>query len=766
MSSSIFGSVVLRSEDPRFVRGEGRYVANLPLEGALHAVFVRSMMPHARLNGVDTSAAAAMPGVAAVRTANDLEGVSPIPASGNIADLFAMPVLAVDRVRYAGEAIAVVLAETIEQAVDAAELVAVDYDPLPAVVGFDAALAVGSPALFPEHGSNVCDVLDIDVAPDREATDPLLGAEVIARGTFVNQRLAPVPMETNAFAARPEPGGGLTVWASTQIPFDVRDDLADAFGLRRDQVRCIAPDVGGGFGAKLVVYPEYFVLAGAALDLGRPVRWTQPRAESMTAITHGRAQRQVVELGATRDGTIVGMRVHLTQDLGAYPIGGYLVATTAEMVAGVYRIPRIAVHAESIVTNATPIQAYRGAGRPEATALIERAIDLLANELSMDPVLVRRRNLIGTEAFPYDTGLGPVYDSGDYGRALDLVLELADIDDLRSQRDERRVRGDRLQLGIGVSTYVEITAFAGKEFGGVQVHPDGSVTVLAGTSSHGQGHETAFAQLVSGLLGVPFAAVEVVHSDTGRVPKGDGTYASRSLQLAGSALWEQSGRVIERAKALAADELEVEQDDIVFSDGAFGVAGAPDRSLSWAELATVASDGSREGSEQGLAASGVFRQSDSTFPFGAHLALVEVDTETGDVRLRRHVAVDDCGRILNPMLVDGQVHGGLAQGIAQALFEEVVYDDDGNPLTATLSTYAMASAAELVSFENAHTETPTPHNPLGVKGIGEAATIGSTPAVQNAVVDALARFGVKHLDMPASPERVWRAIQAKRTAGA
>ena len=637
-------------------------MANLPLEGALHAVFVRSMMAHATLNGVDTASAGAMPGVVAVRTAIDLGDMAPIPASGNIADLFAMPVLASDQVRYAGEPIAVVLAETLEQAVDAAELVAVDYEPLPAVVGFGAALAEDAPLLFPDHGSNVCDVLHVE-AEDRETESLFADADVVARGTFVNQRLAPVPMETNAFAARPETDGGLTVWASTQIPFDVRDDLAETLGLRRDQVRCIAPDVGGGFGAKLVVYPEYFVLAQAAMALGRSVRWAQPRSESMTAMTHGRAQRQEVELGATRDGSIVGLRVHLTQDLGAYPLGGYLVATTAEMATGVYRIPKVETTGESIVTNTTPVQAYRGAGRPEATALIQRAIDLLALELSMDPLELRRRNLIAPDAFPYDTGLGPVYDSGDYGRALDVAVEIADVPALRAQQEQRRTRGDRLQLGIGVSTYVEITAFSGKEFGGVEVHPDGSVTVLAGTSSHGQGHETAFAQLVSGLLGVPFSDVEVVHSDTGRVPKGDGTYASRSLQLAGSALWEQSTSVIERAKALAAHELEVAEDDIVFADGVFGVAGAPDRSMSWADVATVANDRSGpEGTDGGLAASGVFRQPDSTFPFGAHLAVVEVDTETGDVRLVRHVAVDDCGRILNPLLVDGQVHGGLAQG--------------------------------------------------------------------------------------------------------
>lgn len=745
---------MLRSEDPRFLRGEGRYLANLPLEGALHAVFVRSMMGHAGLNGVDAAAAARMPGVEAVWSAADVEGLPQIPPSGNVPELFAMPLLASERVRYVGEAVAVVLARTLEQAVDAAELVAVDYDPLPAVVGFDAALADDGELLFPAHGSNVCDVLD-EERPESRGDDVLADAEVVVRGTFVNQRLAPVPMEPNAFAARPEEGGGLTVWASTQIPFDVRDDIAEALGLRREQVRAIAPDVGGGFGAKLVVYPEFVVLAKAALDLGVPVRWAQSRSESMTALTHGRAQRQRVAIGATRDGTITGLQVHLTQDLGAYPIGAYLAVTTAEMAGGVYRIPSIDVRGESIVTNASPVQAYRGAGRPEATALIERAIDLLAAELDMDPVALRRRNLIEPDAFPYDTGLGPVYDSGEYARALDTVLGLAGYEDLRAEQARRRSAGGPIRLGIGISTYVETTAFAGKEWGSVEVHDDGTVTALTGSSSHGQGHETAFAQLVSGALGVGFDSVTVVHSDTAKVKMGNGTYASRSLQLGGSALWEQSLAVIDEATRLAAEDLEVAIDDVALADGVFGVVGAPDRHRSWSQVAQLA-----RAAGGALSSEGRFAQRESTYPFGAHIAVVEVDTGTGDARLVRHVSVDDCGRILNPMLVQGQVHGGLAQGIAQALYEEVVYDEQGNPLTSTLSTYAMPSAAELPAFENASTQTPTPHNPLGVKGIGEAATIGSTPAVQNAVIDALSDLGVRHLDLPLSPERIWRALRA------
>ncbi len=757
MTSSIFGSVVLRSEDPRFVRGEGRYVENIPIAGALRAVFVRSMMAHARIVAVDAKAARSMPGVAAVYTARDL-ALAPQPPSGNVPPAFARPVLAEDVVRFVGEPIAVVIAETREQADDAAELVIVDYDPLPAVVGVDAALSDDAPLLFPELGTNVCNEFGTD-----DRSDPLAGADVVVRRTIVNQRLAPAPMETNAFAAVPDrEAGGLRIWVSSQVPFDVRDDVAEAVGLARERVRCIAPDVGGGFGAKLRTYPEYVVVAVACLRLDRPVRWSETRNESMLGLTHGRGQRQEIELGAAHDGSLVGMRVRIVANMGAYPVGAYLAPTTLDMLSGVYRIPRIVCEGASVVTNATPISAYRGAGRPEATALVERAIDLLAVELGMDAVALRHRNLIGPDEFPHTTSVGMTYDTGDYRRALDEVLRLSKYDELRREQAGRRRRGDRLQLGIGVSTYVEITAFAGKEFGSVEVQEDGTVTVLTGISPQGQGHETALAQLASGVLGVPVASGRVIHSDTGLVRAGEGTWGSRSLQIGGSAVWERSNDVLRKARRLAAHALEAAEEDVVASNGRLGVAGAPDRGLAWADLALMAADPARlpDGVAPGLASSGTFAQNDATFPFGAHVAVVEVDLETGDARLVKHVAVDDCGRILNPMLVRGQVHGGLAQGIAQALYEGVEYDENGTPLTSSLATYAMPTAVELPSFENAHTETPTPLNPLGAKGIGEAATIGSTPAVQNAVVDALAHLGVRHVDMPATPERVWRALQA------
>jgi carbon-monoxide dehydrogenase large subunit len=755
MTKPIFGKAVLRTEDARFLLGRGRYVDDIALDRALRAVFVRSMMAHARVLSVDVSAAAEMPGVAAVLTAGDL-GLADQPPSGNVTGPFSRPVLATDTVRFVGEPIAVVLAETTEQGMDAAELVTVDYESVDAVIGADAALAEGAPLLFPEAGTNLAHEFS-----DRWDDDVLAGSDVVARGRFLNQRLAPVPMEPNVFAAVPEGDGRLTVWVSSQVPFDVRADLCDALGMEKDRIRVIAPDVGGGFGAKLQTYPEYLVCAAAALRFGRPVRWTEARSESMTNMTHGRAQVQEVELGAKRDGTLVGLRADIVADMGAYPIGAFLLPTTKMMLTGAYRIPATASRGRSVVTNATPVAPYRGAGRPEATALIERAMDLLAAELRMDPAELRRRNLVPPDAFPYRTAAGTTYDTGDYELALDEALRLAGYEDLRREQAERRARGDRVQLGIGLSTYVEMSGYA-SEFGGVEVDADGTVTVLTGTSPHGQGHETAFAQIASGILGVPFEEVHVIHSDTGVVPSGQGTYGSRSLQIGGSAVWEASEAVLVKAKRLAAHLLQVAEADVALQeDRRIGVAGMPGTAVTWGQLAAAAAEPSRlpEGMEPGLAASGKFKQKDSTFPFGTHVAVVEVDLETGEARPVRHVAVDDCGRILNPMLAEGQVHGGLAQGIAQALYEGVEYDELGTPMTGNLGSYLVPSAVELPTYVTAHTETPTPLNPLGAKGIGESATIGSVPAVQNAVIDALSHLGVRHLDMPLSPERVWRAIR-------
>lgn len=760
---SILGHPVKRTEDPRFLRGTALYTEDLPAEAALWAVFVRSLMPHAKVLGVETSEAAGMPGVAGVYTAADL-GLADMKPEGDAPKFTSRPILATERVRFAGEPIAVVLADTRAQAMDAAETVLVDYDPLPPVVDPFAAMEPGAPQLFDELVSNVL----VEHEPHSDP-DALAGAEVVVRARFVNPRVAPAPMETNGALAVPDPEtGGLTMWVPCQAPFWVRKDIARSLGLQREQVRIIAPAVGGGFGAKVGTYPEQTVVAALAHRLGRPVRYVESRSENMVAMTHGRDQIQDVELGATRDGVLTGLRVRIVADAGAYPFGGvFLPELTKMMACGVYRLEHVDFQSLCVATNKTPTDAYRGAGRPEAAAMIERAMDMLADELGMDPVELRRKNFIPPQDFPLETVTGGKYDVGEYERAMDEVLRLAGYEELRRQQAERRERGDAKQLGIGLATYVEVTGFGG-EFGSVEVHEDGTATVRTGISPHGQGHETALAQLVEGVLGIPMDRVTVLHSDTSLVPKGEGTMGSRSLQVGGSAVWNASRTVLDKAKRIAAHMLEASPEDIEqFDGGRFGVAGAPDTAVGWPVIARAAADGVRlpEGIELDLKAEGDFDAGGTTFPFGAHVAVVEVDVETGDVRLLRLVAVDDCGRILNPMLVDGQVHGGLAQGAAQALYEEVAYDEGGNPMTGSFMSYEFPSAAEFPSFETAHTETPTHMNPLGAKGIGESGTIGSTPAVQNAAVDAVSHLGVKHIDMPLTPERVWRAIQAAKAGG-
>ncbi len=752
-----------RREDPPLLTGTARYTDDLAVPGALQAVFVRAPLAHGRIEAVRVTAAVAMPGVVGVFTAADL-ALPPMPA-GTAPAAFARPVLADTTVRFLGEPVALVVAGTRAQALDAAEAVEVDYQPLEAVVDPLAALEADAPLLFPGHGSNLAK----QRAWPRPST-ALEGAEVVVRARFVNQRVAAAPMEPNAAVAVPDPErDALTLYVPCQAPFSVREVVADALGLAADRVRVVAPAVGGGFGARIATYPEQVAVAAVARRLGRPVRYVESRSESMLAMSHGRAQVQDVELGATRDGRLVGLRARLVGDGGAYPgEAAYLPGSTRLMASGVYRIPRIEVATACVATNTTPVAAYRGAGRPEATALLERAVDLLAAELAIDPAELRRRNLIPPDAFPYQTPTKARYDTGDYRAALDRVLEGAGYRELRAEQAERRRRGDRRQLGVGLAVYVEVTGF-GSEYGAVAVQPDGLVTVSTGTSPQGQGHETSFAQLVAATLGVAPEAVRVVHSDTALLPRGDGTMASRSLQVGGSAVLQAAELVMDKARALAAHLLEAPAEDVaVFPGEGLGVAGAPSTALAWSELAAAAADPRRRpgGMPPGLDAATDFTLQGSTYPFGAHLAVCEVDLETGLARALRHVAVDDAGRILNPLLAEGQVHGGIAQGIAQALFEEVRYDQAGNCLTGTLASYAMPSAADLPAFETLRTQTPTPLNPLGAKGIGESGAIGATPAVQNAVVDALAHLGVTHIDLPLTPERVWRAIQAAASGAA
>ncbi|MGH3629962.1 MAG: xanthine dehydrogenase family protein molybdopterin-binding subunit, partial [Sciscionella sp.] len=665
------------------------------------------------------------------------------------------PPLATDRVRFVGEAVAMVIAESDAAAADAVELVDVDYEPLPAAIGMEEALREGAELQFPELGSNLA-----AGARSPEEPDALADAEIVVRARMVNQRIAVLPLEGNAIAVDPagDAEHDLLVWVSTQMPHGFRNQLVKLFDLPTERVRVIAPHVGGAFGGKAGMLAEHTAVIGAARSLGRPLIWVETRSENLVSMPQGRAQIAYYELGLTRAGVITGLRARVLADSGAYAgLNGALVTNQTYLMAqGPYAIPKIAFDAAAALTNTTPVGAFRGAGRPEATAHLERIMDVAAAELELDPVELRRRNLLDPAAFPLRTVVGADYDVGDYDLPLREALRLADYPGLRAEQQRRRAAGDPVLLGIGVSVYVEITAGGGgSEFGSVRVHGDGAVTISAGTSAHGQGHATAFAMLASDALGIPMERISFVQSDTAAVPRGGGTGGSRSLQMAGPAVRAASDEVLEQARRHAAMLLEAALADVELTEsGEFGVRGVPSAVLTWTQVAAAAAAAGEE-----LYAGLDTRQDGATFPFGAHVSVVEVDTETGWVRPIRHVAVDDCGRILNPLLVQGQQHGGLAQGIAQALYEEVLFDSDGQPMTATLADYAMPSAADLLTFDVANTETPTPLNPLGAKGIGESATIGSTPAVQNAVVDALLHLGVRHIDLPCTPQRVWKAIK-------
>lgn len=758
-SSSILGRAVKRVEDPRFIRGEGGYLANRHVEGALHMVAVRSPIPHGRILSIDVEEALAAPGVVGVYTAATLETAPVPPPTRLVPRQCARPSIASDVVRFAGEVVAVVVAESAYLAADAANLVWADIDPLPAVADLYQAMADDAPLVFSELGTNVIHHRKPTPEPDLFAD-----ADVVVKGIFRNQRLAAVPMEANNALAYPTPEG-IELWAGSQDVFGHRRNVARSLGMEREAVRTRVPDMGGGFGAKFTTYPEQILVAALARKLGRPVRWQETRRDNLAAMYQGRDQWQHVEIGATTEGKIVGLKATVYQSTGAYPVfGTWMPTLTLMMACGVYDIPRVELEFISVATHTTPNDAYRGAGRPEATAMVERAVDLLAAKLVMDPVELRRRNFIDPDAFPFATPAGARYDSGDYAAALDRAIEMADYPALRHEQQRRRQSGDLLQLGIGVSTYVEITSSRGdEEWSSVEVHEDGSATVSVGTSSHGQGHETAFTQLVSDLLKIPHTSIRLLQGDTGVIARGAGTGGSRSLQIGGSSVLRSGEAVLERARAIVAEHYEASPDDIVLSDdGTLGVAGVPNTGLSWSEVAGLAVREPDEpgGDEARLYAEQIFEQEEASYPFGAHISVVEVDTETGTTRVLRHIAVDDCGTILNPILVDGQVHGGVAQGYGQALTEEVVHDDDANLLSGTLVSYLIPTAEMLPSFEVGHTQTPTPLNPLGAKGIGEAATIGSTPAVQNAVIDAVSHLGVRHIDMPVTAAKVWEAIRS------
>ncbi|MDG2112503.1 MAG: xanthine dehydrogenase family protein molybdopterin-binding subunit [Actinomycetota bacterium] len=755
---SILGTRVIRVEDPDLLTVGGKYVDDIGPEDALHAVFVRSTMAHAELGPVETADAAEAPGVVGVFTATDLGLEAHPPAMPMLNQDMKRAWLAIDRVRYVGEPYAVVVANTREAGIDAAELVYAELEPLTAVVSPADALR-DEILIHPDAGTNVAFAV-----PPVAGDDFFDGCEVVVSLEFRNHRLAPCPLEPRAAVAQwditADGREHLTQWSCTQGAHGTRDTLAAAMGVEPDQVRVICPDVGGGFGAKNGGYPEDLVVAALARRLDRSVRWAESRSESMLGLVHGRGMDFDATIGGTSDGRLIAYRCHATQDGGAHAVIGSVLPFISRTVAcGVYDFERADFSADSTLTNTVPVGAYRGAGRPEAAHAVDRMVDLYAAEVGMDPAEVRRQNFIKPEDFPVTTPTGANMDTGEYASAMQAVMDHVDYPGLRAARDRNRDDPSAPLLGIGWSAYVEIAnPMANPEFGSIEVRPDGTAVVLTGSSSHGQGHHTAFAQVAADITGIPFEQIEVRHGDTDEVERGGGTGGSKSLQVGGSAVLRASETAVAQAKDLAANLLEADPADIVLdtSDGTFAVQGTPAISVSWPDVATAAS--TTNGTN--LLATADFQPEAATFPFGVHLSVVEVDRDTGDVTVIRHVSCDDAGTMVNPLLVEGQVHGGVASGIAQALVEEFRYDADGNPITTNFMDYPLVSAAELPSFERIPQETPTPRNPLGAKGIGESGTIGATPAVQNAVIDALSHLGVRHVDIPTTPERVWTAMNA------
>ncbi len=760
--SRYVGARVKRIEDPKLIRGEGLFLDDLVLPGMLHAVFIRSPHAHARITKVDLRRARAHPGVAAVFTAADLPEIQrplPVMPVGEMRVASHLP-LASNAVHYAGEAVAAVVAADPYTARDAADLVEIVYEPLPAVVDLEQA-AAGAPFAHGDLGTNVAYTTTVERG-DVEAA--FRGAPVRISQRMVNHRVAPVSIEARGTAAMYDGSTGqgiLTVWTSTQEAHAIRDGLSQVLGLETQRIRVITPDVGGGFGSKLNTYPEDAVVAHLARRLRRPVKWVETRRENLLTTTHGRGQVIEVEVAANRDGRVRGIRSRVLADLGASLVYTTAIVPTLTplMIQGPYDIPALRCELLALYTNTCPTGAYRGAGRPEATYYLERAMDLVADATGVDPADVRRRNFIAPSRFPFEAASGVSYDSGEYAKALDEVLRLADYPRLRREQEEAR-RAGRL-LGIGLSSYVEICGFGPWELGTVRVNKDATATVVTGTSAHGQGDDTGFAQIVADILTIPPEHMTVVHGDTLLVQHGGGTSGSRSMALGGSAVFLAAQAVREQILGIAADMLEAAKADLALESGRASVRGTPARAVSIAEVAEAAYNGEHlpEGQDPGLEATSRFKSQGTTFPFGSHLCVVEIDPETGVVRVVRYLAVDDCGRVINPLLVDGQVHGGIVQGVSQALLEAVVYDEQGQLLTGTLAEYGIPHAGLVPRMERGTSVTPTPRNPLGAKGIGEAATIGSTPAVANAVVDALSHLGVRHLDMPFGAERVAGALR-------
>ena len=775
-TTDVFGSSIKRREDPRLITGQGNYVDDIKLVGMLHAAFVRSPRAHANIKSVETSRASAREGVLDVFTGAELQEELGELILGWILPeqkQTTHPPMAFDTVRFVGESVAVVVADSAEAAVEGAELVDVDYEDLPVVVDAEKATADGAPLVHAEAPNNIAwewevNGGDVDAAAAQ--------AEVVVKQRIVNQRLIPNPIEPRGIVADYNKGTNqLTIWSSTQVPHLVRLAVAISTGHPEHQMRVIAPDVGGGFGSKICPYVDEMVIGIVAKRLGRPVKWIEGRQENYLATNHGRDHIQHVEIMGNRDGTITGRRATVYANQGAHlsffasliPSGLF-----ALMHSGPYSTPNVSCKVYGTFTNTTPVDAYRGAGRPEATFILERMTDMFAQEIGMDPVEVRLKNLIPPFDDGYDAATGVTYDTGNYEPAFDKALEMVGYQQFRQEQEQARKEGR--YLGIGISTYVEICGLApsavvtslGLQYGAwesalVRFHPTGKVTLYTGSSSHGQGHETTFAQLAASQLGIPMEDIEVVHGDTSQMQFGVGTFGSRSAAVGGTAIHMAVEKIKDKAKRLAAHLLEAAEEDIVYEDGKLFVAGAPAEAKTIQEIAfaTHMASSLPEGMEPGLEALSYFDPKNFTWPFGTHIAVVEVDPDTGEVDLRRYVAVDDVGKVINPMIVDGMVHGGVAQGIGQALTEEAVYDESGQLVTGSMMDYAVPKAEDIPSFELERTETPSTTNPLGVKGAGETGTIASSPAVINAVVDALSPFGVKHIDMPAKAEKVWRAMQ-------
>ncbi|HEY7093761.1 MAG TPA: xanthine dehydrogenase family protein molybdopterin-binding subunit [Ktedonobacterales bacterium] len=782
--SRLFGSSIKRREDPRLITGKGAFTDDVKLPGMTYMAILRSPYGHAKITRIDTSKAKALSGVVAVFTGKDLEGkLQPIPCAWLIpdSDLKTPPynALATDTARFTGDGVAAVVAESPYIAQDALDLIEVDYDPLPVVTTQEAAIAEGAPQLHADAPGNQAFHWKF---ANGDAAAALAAGEVVLKERFNQQRLIPNAMETRGAVAQWVPGmDELTIWNTSQNPHIARFLLCVTTGIPENKIRVISRDVGGGFGSKIPYYPGDGLTAFAARETGRPVKWIETRRENYVATIHGRDEMIDVEMAAKRDGTITGLKVVNHANMGAYlstAAPGVPTWLFALIVPGCYQIKDYACDVYGVFTNTTPTDAYRGAGRPEAAFLMERMVDLLARELNMDPAEIRRKNFIPKDAFPYTTAGTLVYDSGDYDATLDKALEMVDYQTFRQQQAQARQEGR--YLGLGLSTYVEVCGLAPSKAAGamgfqgglwepatVRVLATGKVYVYTGTNPHGQGEETTFAQLVGEELGIPVEDIEVVHGDTSQISMGWGTYGSRTTAVGGTAIVLAARKVRDKASKLAAHLLEAAPEDIVFDHGNFSVAGSPARSKTIQDVALMANLAWNmpEGMEPGLEESHFYDPGNFTFPFGAHICTVEVDADTGEVKILRYIAVDDIGYVINPMIVEGQVHGGVAQGIGQALYEHAIYDDGGQLLSGSMMDYTVPTARQIPYIEIARTETPSPTNPMGVKGVGETGTIAATQAVVNAVVDALSPLGVRHVEMPMTPERVWRTIQAARQGG-